>query len=70
MSATTKRAALYVRVSSEEQVEGYSLSAQERAIEAYCRDHGYEIVARYRDEGKSARTRRPRQAARVPADAG
>lgn len=52
----SKRAALYVRVSSEEQVEGYSLSAQERAITAYCGIHGYEICDQYRDEGKSART--------------
>jgi DNA invertase Pin-like site-specific DNA recombinase len=43
-------------VSSEEQVEGYSLSAQERAIAAYCAAHGYEVVACYRDEGKSARS--------------
>src|SRR4051794_4576020 len=51
-----KRAALYVRVSSDEQVEGFSLDAQERAIETFCRDHGYQIIGRYRDEGKSART--------------
>ena len=51
-----KRAALYVRVSSEEQVEGYSLPAQERAIGAYCAFHGFEITAHYRDEGKSARS--------------
>jgi site-specific DNA recombinase len=50
------RVALYVRVSTEEQVEGYSLSAQERAAEAFCRAKSWEIVARYRDEGKSART--------------
>lgn len=55
-TSAAKRAALYVRVSSEEQVEGYSLSAQERAISAYCAFHEYEVVARYRDEGKSART--------------
>lgn len=47
---------MYVRVSSEEQVEGYSLSAQERAIHAYCAFHGFQVVAEYRDEGKSART--------------
>ena len=34
----------YLRVSSEEQVEGFSLDAQERAIETYCREHGYQIV--------------------------
>jgi site-specific DNA recombinase len=45
-----------VRVSSEEQVEGFSLDAQNRAVDFYCRDHGYQVVARYCDEGKSART--------------
>ena len=55
-TSAAKRAAAYVRVSSEEQVEGYSLPAQERAISAYCALHGYNVVARYRDEGKSART--------------
>jgi DNA invertase Pin-like site-specific DNA recombinase len=51
-----RRAALYIRVSTEEQVEGFSFDAQERAIDAYCQVHGYQIVARYRDEGRSART--------------
>lgn len=50
------RVAIYVRVSSEEQVEGFSLDAQERALEAYCREQNHEIVARFRDEGKSARS--------------
>jgi site-specific DNA recombinase len=54
--SATKRAAAYVRVSSEEQVDGFSLDAQDRAIESYCRENGFDIVARYRDEGKSART--------------
>src|SRR5215213_1058565 len=51
-----KRAAVYLRVSSEEQVVGYSLGAQERAAEALVHRHGWEIVARYCDEGKSARS--------------
>lgn len=55
-SRKSLRVACYVRVSSDEQVEGFSLDAQERAIEAYCQEQGYEIVGRYRDEGKSART--------------
>ena len=50
----TKRAAVYVRVSSEEQVEGYSLAAQERAAETFCVQHGW-TTATYRDEGTSAR---------------
>ena len=50
------RAALYYRVSSEEQVEGYSLDAQARACTLYCDAHGWTIVREYRDEGRSARS--------------
>ncbi len=46
---TTVRAAVYHRVSSEEQVEGYSLDAQQRATLAYCGAHGWEVAAEYRD---------------------
>src|SRR3954454_3954401 len=49
------RAALYERVSSEEQVEGYSLDAQDRAGRLYCESHGLEVFHVYRDEGRSAR---------------
>ncbi len=52
----SKRAVGYFRVSSEEQVEGYSISAQERAYRQYCEAHGYTSIGEYRDEGKSART--------------
>ena len=50
-----KRAAIYVRVSSEEQTAGYSLPAQERAAATHVAQHGWEIVARYEEPGKSAR---------------
>jgi site-specific DNA recombinase len=53
---SSKRAVGYFRVSSEEQVEGYSIAAQERAYRQYCEAHNYTSVAEYRDEGKSART--------------
>src|SRR3954452_24682836 len=56
MTTRTIRAALYERVSSDEQVEGYSLDAQDRAGRLYCETHGLEIVQVYRDEGRSART--------------
>ena len=59
MTATTTRtvrAALYQRVSSEEQIEGYSLDAQDRAGRLYCQTHGWEVAQVYRDEGRSART--------------
>ena len=52
----TKRAVGYFRVSTEEQVEGYSISAQERAYRQFVEAHGYTSVGEYRDEGKSART--------------
>lgn len=50
------RVALYIRVSTEEQVlHGYSLQTQEEVLTQYARDHGYKIVNIYRDEGHSAR---------------
>ena len=75
MNGATKRAAIYVRVSSEEQVQGYSLAAQERTAEAYCQSNGWDVVQVYRDEGRSARTdnitKRPGFAAMLEdADAG
>src|SRR5215212_3880382 len=50
------RAAAYIRVSSEEQLDGHSLDAQRRAIEAACAERGWTIVAWYADEGVSAHT--------------
>ena len=50
------RAALYARVSSEEQVEGYSIDAQRRAFETLLQGRGWVQHREYIDEGKSART--------------
>jgi site-specific DNA recombinase len=50
------RAAAYVRVSSEEQVDGHSLDAQRRANQAACDERGWTIVGWYADEGVSAHT--------------
>jgi hypothetical protein len=50
------RAAAYIRVSSEEQVDGHSLDAQRRAITAACVGRGWTIVEWYADEGVSAHT--------------
>src|SRR5262245_17366133 len=74
-TTATLRAAVYVRVSSEEQLEGYSLDAQRRAADQYCEAHGWTVVRTYADEGKSARTddlaRRPEfRAMLADADAG
>ena len=48
-----KRAAIYIRVSSKEQVQGFSLAAQDRELTAFCAREGLDIVQRYADEGKS-----------------
>src|SRR3954449_2311776 len=53
---TVQRAALYVRVSSAEQVEGYSLDAQRRACRDFSALRGYTVATEYADEGVSAHT--------------
>jgi len=50
------RAALYARVSSEEQVEGYSIDAQRRAFQALVEGREWTTYREYIEEGKSART--------------
>src|SRR5690242_11758818 len=44
------RAAQYLRMSSD--VQRYSTENQQNAIAEYAEQHGYEIVASYRDSGK------------------
>ncbi len=48
------RAAIYVRVSREEQLENWSISAQTRESEEYCRQKGWEVLKIYTEEGVSA----------------
>ena len=51
-----KRAALYIRVSSEEQARhGLSLGEQRKNLMNYAQEHGYIVVGVYADEGVSAR---------------
>jgi site-specific DNA recombinase len=61
MDATTSRAAIYTRVSTEDQAkEGFSLSAQMEKLRAYCTARGWQIAGEYVDDGYSGRkTRRP-----------
>ena len=55
-TTTKKRAALYIRVSTEEQARhGYSLAEQEHDLRQYAEQHGYIIIGIYADEGISAR---------------
>jgi site-specific DNA recombinase len=49
-------AAIYVRVSTQDQVKhGISLQAQEEALKNYAKSQGYEIFRIYKDEGISAK---------------
>ena len=49
-------AVIYVRVSSDEQVNGTSLDQQEAQCRKYCKEKGFEVVAFFREEGVSAKT--------------
>ena len=48
---------IYVRVNAKEQTENPSLPMQLRACEEDCRRQGYEILERFHEEGKSAKSR-------------
>ena len=54
--AEPKKAVIYIRVSSEEQVENFSLKTQEEICRRDAKYKGYEIVEVFREEGKSAKT--------------
>src|SRR3954470_23331271 len=49
-------AVIYVRVSTKEQTENLSLSTQLKACEEYCQRQGFDVLARFREEGESAKT--------------
>jgi site-specific DNA recombinase len=56
MTPAKPLAAIYVRVSTQEQAQqGFSLNAQQEALENYAKALGYDIYKTYRDEGKSAK---------------
>jgi site-specific DNA recombinase len=61
MDASNIRAAIYTRVSTEDQAkEGFSLDAQLEKLKAYCTARDWKIAGEYIDEGYSGRkTRRP-----------
>ena len=49
-------AVIYVRVSTKEQTENLSLPTQLKACEEYCEHQGFKVLARFREEGESAKT--------------
>jgi site-specific DNA recombinase len=51
------RAALYARVSTEDQAkEGFSIAAQVKRLNAYCKARGWTVAGEYVDEGHSGRS--------------
>lgn len=50
------RAALYARVSTEEQTEGYSIEAQRRAFQTLCQGRDWIPSHEYIEAGRSAHT--------------
>ena len=56
-------AVIYARVSSEEQVQGYSIQAQLRACREWAEKHGYTVTKEYLEEGQSAFRNLERRAA-------
>ncbi len=50
------RAVAYIRVSTEEQVDGWSMAAQRHEFERYCEQRGWEATRLYSEEGISARS--------------
>ncbi len=56
-SRSARRAAVvYVRVSSQRQVENFSLGVQEEACRAYARREGWTVARVFREEGESAKS--------------
>src|SRR3954469_13296315 len=49
------RAGIYYRVSSEEQVDGFSLDAQRRILLDFCQTKGWDVADEYAYEGISSR---------------
>jgi len=54
-----KRAAIYARVSTDEQTKGYSLPTQVEACRNYCADKSYEVVGEFQDDCTGTELERP-----------
>lgn len=57
-----KRVAIYIRVSTSKQDEGYSIPMQKERLIAYCRAKGWVVSGMFIDPGHSGSTlERPRR---------
>ena len=54
--STENRAVIYVRVSTKDQVENFSLATQEKACGDYCAKFGMKVDQIFVEEGESAKT--------------
>lgn len=54
--ADGKRAVIYIRVSTEEQVENFSLETQEQMCRKEAEKRGYDVIEVFREEGRSAKS--------------
>jgi DNA invertase Pin-like site-specific DNA recombinase len=63
------RAAIYVRVSSDEQVQGFSIDAQLKACHELAKAKGWDVAVIYTDAGYSARSDKRPDFKRMIADA-
>lgn len=54
-----RKAILYIRVSTDEQADGYSLPYQEERLRTYCRQHNIEAVALYKEDYSAKSFERP-----------
>lgn len=55
----TKQAAIYSRVSTDEQAKGYSLKTQIEACQTYAQERGYAVAATFSDDYTGAAIDRP-----------
>lgn len=64
-----KRAVLYVRVSDDSQLEGFSIPAQIKALTEFAQKNGWIVVGQYIEEGESARSDKRPEFQRMISDA-
>src|SRR3990167_1751949 len=56
LDSNIKRAIIYLRVSTEEQVDNFSLETQEKICTQEAQRRGMEVVQIFKEEGRSAKT--------------
>src|SRR5579884_2452940 len=54
--ADGKRAVIYIRVSTEEQVDNFSLDTQEKKCREEAERRGFSVIEVFREEGRSAKS--------------